>query len=861
MRVAGLLLLLPLTVFSQTPDIYGGYSDLVVGEPRCAAGGEAVFNVTAALWDAGRNSTVFTLTGHKVNQAGAEVKITGATGAWAALNYNWPTVKTWTAYKINDTTFEIRGLDSSSWGAFSGTLTFSACFFDLRLRVDRWVLVTPKGNLYFARSLQAPEQFAVPGYPKYPAADSTTMQRLWGEHTRQRAWRWGFNAFGPYGNSYVDGPIAAPATGIPQFLLVRPSTYTQYQNFAVDSVTYPAQFPNTLWCATPRFYSADATTTATLIDVYDPNWSTALFGPAGDGTNGWYAMRFWPDYRLGSMSVRYYIVTDPWIVGVTIDDGDNLYGVSGGYNTHRPKAHAGFVALCSQDPLPATGTSARGLAPNCVGGGRTNSTKLALRDFLKARYGDNLASLNAAWGSSYTSWEHDGGWNSGTGLLDESCNHSWVCAVPPEGPLPSDQRCGTTDIALFNPQTAAFKQDIQDFGAEWVTKYARTTVDAWKGFDPNHLVFGPDAFNGWGFMAHPSYLPALRDAGFDAYWLSDNYDWTCELGGTCYDAGKGKPIYDDRITPLRRFYDVVKKPIITWVGAGANLDSGLSGFAARDTSDLEDYPTQEERAAKSYSASLRRILFAKGTDGVNFGVGVGWWQVHDRPKEHHSWGVSSVFDNWYDGVHAKAPPPIGGSGYPSGWSGARSNRPFSCEAGDLYWATDEAAPSNFYVCGTSHNWQAYACNISTGSKYAVQSVSGTTMTIGAHDILVTDRAVVWGIPGLYRYSGVFTPSALDATSITTTTLTGIEASVGGLPAPPNRGWVAKIPAICTSGEYLLQAYSDSTWNLFYCSGGALQWWRRDDTDSGNFLLPAKAANDSVYNYLKPAGARTVPVKP
>ncbi len=858
MRLA-LLLLSSTAAFGQTLDLYGGYSDIAVGEPRCAASGEAVFSVSTAAWNSSRGSTVFTLSGHKVNSAGAEVKISGATGGWAALNYDWPTVKTWTVYKISANQFEIPGLDSSQWGALSGPITLSACFFDLRLWGNRWTLVTPKGNLFFVRSLQGTQGYAIPGYPKYPAGDGTTMQRLWGEHYRQRLLKWGFNADGPYHNAYGNVPAVAPYTKIPLILLARPSTYSGGQTFTAGGETYPNPKPNNLWCATPRFASADAASSGQLMDVYDPNWAIFTAGPSGTGADGWFALRFWPDTRRdGGMNVyRENLSTDPWVLAVTIDDGDNLYGVSGGYMTFRPKAHVGFVALCSRDPFPTTGSSARGLTPYCAGGERENHTKLALRDFLKVRYGEDVGALNAAWGSGYTSWDHDGGWGTGTGLLDEDGRNDWVCGAHP---------CTYKDLALFQDsaaspanaqQTEAFKRDLQEFGAEFVRKYGETTVRAWKGFDPNHLVFGPDTLNGWGFLTHPSYLPGFRDAGFDAYWLGDTPDWTCELGGACNDANKGAPIYNDRSSTLVRFYDVAKKPVITWLGSGANDDSALAGFAPRDITDLEDYPTQEMRAERSYAAGLRRILTAQGADGVYFGIGLGWWQVHDRPQEHHSWGVASPFDNWYDGVHAAAPPPIGPTGYPNGWSGAATERPSTCEAGDFYWSTNESEPRNFYVCGVNNNWQPYACAVESREKFAVQSVSGTTLNIGTHDILRTDRAVVWDIPGFYRYCGTFAPSAVTETSVTTTTNNGMEASVGGK-IPNNRGWVAKVPSSCTSGQYLLQKYRDNTWNLFYCSSGSYLWWRRDDRKSGDFLTGVKAANDSIYRYLRQANGPEVP---
>src|SRR5207253_1616489 len=50
--------------------------------------------------------------------------------------------------------------------------------------------------------------------------------------------------------------------------------------------------------------------------------------------------------------------------------------------------------------------------------------KFAWRDFLVNKY-HSIQALNSAWGSRYTTFDSDGGWPNGKGLLDESGRNPW----------------------------------------------------------------------------------------------------------------------------------------------------------------------------------------------------------------------------------------------------------------------------------------------------------------------------------------------------------------------------------------------------------------------------------------------------
>src|SRR5207249_6051483 len=87
-------------------------------------------------------------------------------------------------------------------------------------------------------------------------------------------------------------------------------------------------------------------------------------------------------------------------------------------------------------------------------------SKYALRDFLQAKYGA-IEALNAAWGSSYTSWDTDGGYGVGDGFLDENGRHTaWL---------------GSTDGALQGAAPAVVA-DLDAFLYEYARQYFADTT-------------------------------------------------------------------------------------------------------------------------------------------------------------------------------------------------------------------------------------------------------------------------------------------------------------------------------------------------------------------------------------------------
>src|SRR4029453_12401949 len=154
---------------------------------------------------------------------------------------------------------------------------------------------------------------------------------------------------------------------------------------------------------------------------------------------------------------------DPlWWPIIQCDDGDFVYGIASGGQGHpnegsgiTPQSnqwgpHLGFIVLCAPDPMPATGTSPRnGTAISYLD--RTNYSKHALKEFLIGRY-RTLEAFNAAWGSTYSTFESDGVWGVGNGFLDENGRHTaWLGPTTTLRPI---------DSTLWKP---VIKKDLDDF--------------------------------------------------------------------------------------------------------------------------------------------------------------------------------------------------------------------------------------------------------------------------------------------------------------------------------------------------------------------------------------------------------------
>ena len=179
-------------------------------------------------------------------------------------------------------------------------------------------------------------------------------------------------------------------------------------------------------------------------DVFDTNYKAYLMGMLNNTTDNAYAHVF-----------RATAARQKYVIGIAVDDTDWFAGFGAGpefitsvdgvasSSDHKKHQHAGIInlyvppAIGAYNRAPATGSGLiygdpRSQTVTCMGAevpeGTTTTTsrpadtvcnKFALAKYLRDKYG-TIEALNAAWGSSYTTFESSGtvvsnqstGWNN-----------------------------------------------------------------------------------------------------------------------------------------------------------------------------------------------------------------------------------------------------------------------------------------------------------------------------------------------------------------------------------------------------------------------------------------------------------------
>jgi Bacterial Ig domain len=475
---------------------------------------------------------------------------------------------------------------------------------------SRWVVATPDGNAFWVRGVYAVNvddhvddrgsTYRTRVIAKYGDADLT-----WGPQQNRRLQAWGFNAVGEYSSGYTlpwatindprwpggTQPVKLPAIPFPlQAAWYSQTNLFKYANGPVKEIYwvldshftgYRGQFP----------------------DIFDPNFDL------------WVAGRV--------VSTEYaQAAASPWLLGVSSDDTDYLTGFgpgpdfdSGGH----AHPHLGYVTLLT---APAQSSNPR---LNVTYSDPKVYVKYALRDFLQARYG-SIGALNSAWGATYTTFDSDGGWPNGRGLLDENGKGAWV---------------GTDSTRLGNAN-ATVRRDLDDFLYQIAARYFTVYRTQIKRYYPNVLYLGPTTIGGWGA---PPRRQILQAAGqyLDVIRTSYNGD-QARLDFMAQYAGD--------------------KPIMTWLGGVANPDSALFRYSNGGQSNM--LLSQADRGV-FYQNSISELLAATaGPTGAQPFIGIQWWQYTDNWAEKSNWGLVTLSDNAYDGQQATIAPGTDAWGYPTG---------------------------------------------------------------------------------------------------------------------------------------------------------------------------------------------------
>jgi hypothetical protein len=462
---------------------------------------------------------------------------------------------------------------------------------------SRWVFVTPDGHAFWMRAVYGID--ITDGGGAYVQA---LQQKYGGDHipwsayvtqAARRMRGWGFNALGEYTSNYA-WPVESHGRGwsnperMPFVRYIGPSHYGKQPPFLVKDIQSGVDE-----AVTPGLWRVEG-----FPDVFDPAFAAAAANMARGGAHP----------ELSEETLR----SSPWIVGVTMDDRDYLFGFGAARAQGGWHQHLGWIAMATapmQQANPRVWVSA---TQGVTYRDRTVHTKYAVRDFLRRRYG-TLAALNAAWGSRYTTWDSDGAaWGRGQGVLDESGRGTWL----------------GRDFYSLTDAAPAVRRDLDDLVELIAEKYFSTVAGAIRAQQPRHLVFGPAALS---TKAHPA---VLRAAGRHCDVLQLEGPW-------------------DTDAQLLAAYELARKPFFVWTTFMSQADSPLRGKPGWDNA---DHPTQAARG-EAYAAFVRRALALRAPDGTHPVVGIDWWAWTDKVTggEGNNFGLVTNLDNAYDGVEARRP--------------------------------------------------------------------------------------------------------------------------------------------------------------------------------------------------------------
>ncbi len=551
----------------------------------------------------------------------------------------------------------------------------TSAFFRLGKVGSRNVLVTPESHamfmlaVYSVGPMDGGQTYTTALTQKY----GKSLQAVMTQQAARRLRTWGFNSLGEYSSAYTL-PVALHGHSNPEKM-----PFIRMVNFS-GMATRNGIVKNLFAGLDPEAYKGWR---GKLADVFDPAWVPWTLSLAQQSAAAGAPLTS-PDA----------LPNTPWMIGLSTDDGDNVYGLRKAENTNAAWAVAATAPRQGAGGRPANPTEYSDT---------TLYTKLALVKMLQSKYG-SLAALNAAWGSTYTTWG-----SSGTGAFtNRPAAHGKDLTTLVFG-LPSIPIVPGT-VTISAPGADGSSITARDDGKgnftgpgvapkstiHYATGYVvlNTTVPVAAPVDTRKNVFASYTGDSWpkhltggtGFMdedgSSPWLKPNSRDysnlsglpatvvadlnaflAGSDDSALANRYFATVttavrsafpnqmvfspmpinvdlvqrpailKAAGMYYDAIQVavQPSGANSVDLLSAFYDVAKKPLYVAVMVTAQADSPE---AAYPRATLSDFPTQAARG-QAYASLLN-----------NFGLVTNLDNAYDGgqdviPLGHDQWGYAT----------------------------------------------------------------------------------------------------------------------------------------------------------------------------------------------------------------------------
>ncbi len=314
-------------------------------------------------------------------------------------------------------------------------------FFTVEKMGSRWWYITPEGHAFIALSVSV---LTPKGNDGRGPSGKTYGDHLqvkyggpegWANATVARLRRWGFNTIGTFSHQIQTRPYLTHRMPYVVTLRLSNKTVLDREVGNVWEGVGGGKFP----------------------DLWHPDFHRAI------------------DRRMRQRATP-EMVRDPYIVYLFPDQADELRGIG---QHHASLAWAAWVGK------PQLGRHA-------------NHTKRALRDFLQAKYGA-IHRLNIAWGTAYTTWAHDGGYNAGRGFLDQGKTGA-----------PGARR------QALQTRSKALQADLAAFERLLFERYAKLITSTIRKYDPHHLIVTPNA------LSARAAVEAFDDY-FDVFWARERW--------------------------------------------------------------------------------------------------------------------------------------------------------------------------------------------------------------------------------------------------------------------------------------------------------------------------------------------------
>jgi uncharacterized membrane protein len=492
----------------------------------------------------------------------------------------------------------------------------------------RWVYGDPNCKAFYSLSVYAATSYSI--YGQILQSHYGNDPNKWATHALNRELAYGFNANDIFYNDYV---LPIPKGGnnngaTPQLPFILFFGSDQDAVFNPGAIGLPEALKNII--GGQDQYGYYVPWDIYNIDIMDPNWLEA--------NQGELALQLNPseDGFLDGFN------NTPWIVALSLGDADEFVLFKGvGPDGYAHPAQVVATSAFNFNLPPINGDWQRPIlyskaAWTCNAIANDSKDFPPGQSFLETKYNNNIALLNASWGSNYTSFCDAGGFGSGTGVLDEDGRHTaWF----------------GSDYYSQTGMNSNLLADLNQYMYVMALQLYIPQISVLKTYDTNHLMqcgfYGGDQDGG----VRPQVSKALHDSGCQVLVLT----W-------------GSSTIQQSLANNQQVYDISGVPTTIYQGSTAQADSDMSNYP-NNGADGANYPTQLERG-QHYGIDTQAIYGEQGSNTDYYNLGVALWALTDSSSEDRNWGFISLSDNVYDGVCATTVPSMDQWGYACGGEAA-----------------------------------------------------------------------------------------------------------------------------------------------------------------------------------------------